>query len=321
MRSLNRLLARTLLALALPGAALAAYPEQPVRLVVGFPPGTGPDIIARTLGQEMSRTLGQSVVVENRAGAGGQIAAQQVARATPDGHTVLLGEIGSLGIAPAAYETLSYDPVKELAPVTEAVRADFVLVVPTGSPHQDVASFVQAAKSGGGKVNFATFGAATPGHFGAELFARSAGFAIEPVHYRSTGDAVTALISGDVQAGFITTAMAAQQIAGGKMRALATTGTRRAPTLPDIPTLVEAGMPDVVFQAWMSLMAPAGTPAEAIDKLQQSAAQAMQAPAVRKQLDELGFAVVGSSSAELGQHIETEISRWRAIVQETGFKP
>src|SRR5690606_4332728 len=196
MFSLRRLLSCALLSLALPAIALAQYPSQPVRLIVGFPPGTGPDIVARLLGQEMSNTLGQNVVVENRAGAGGQIAAQSVARAQPDGYSLLLGEIGSLSIAPAAFTTLNYDAINDFAPVTEAVRADFVLVVPAQSPHKTLEDFITNAKADKQRVNFATFGAATPGHFGAELFAKHAGFSIEPIHYRSTGDAVTALVSG-----------------------------------------------------------------------------------------------------------------------------
>ncbi len=320
MFSLRRLLSCALLSLALPAIALAQYPSQPVRLIVGFPPGTGPDIVARLLGQELSSTLGQNVVVENRAGAGGQIAAQAVARAQPDGHTLLLGEIGSLSIAPAAFDSLNYDPLKDFAPVTEAVRADFVLVVPTDSPHKTVEEFIEAAKAKKERVNFATFGAATPGHFGAELFAQHAGFEIEPIHYRSTGDAVTALISGDAEAGFLTTAMASQQVAGGKMRALATTGTKRADTFPDYPTLVEVGLPDVVFSAWVSIMAPAGTPKDTVDAIQQAVAKALENPQVQSKLDDLGFAVIASTADEMDQLMQSEIARWTHIVKETGFE-
>lgn len=319
MKLLQRFLSFLFLLLIAPAVALAQYPSQPIRLVVGFPPGTGPDIIARLLGQELSNILGQNVVVENRTGAGGQIAAQVVAHAKPDGYTLLLGEVGSLGIAPAAFTTLTYDPLKDFSSVTEAVRADFVLVVPTNSPHKSLEDFVKAAKESGSRVNFATFGAATPGHFGAELFAKSAGFDIEPIHYRSTGDAVTALISGDAQAGFLTTAMASQQVAGGKMRALATSGTQRANTFPDFPTLVEAGYPDVVFSAWVSVMAPKGTPADVIDTLQKAIAKALENPELKKRLDELGFAPIASSPADMDKLMQTEIGRWKQIVQDTGF--
>ena len=243
-----------------PLLALAQYPDKPVRLVVGFPPGTGPDVVARTLGNKLGELLKQNLVIDNKAGAGGQIAAQAVAKSAPDGYNLLLGEVGSISIAPAAYSKLPYDPLKELVPISEVVRADFVLVVPTASPARDVKGLVDASKARGDRTNFATFGAGTPGHFGAEVFAEMAGFKVEPVHYRATGDAVTALISGDVQAAFVSTALAAPQVKGGKMRALATTAAARSPLLPEVPTFAEAGWPKVDFSAWFALFAPAGTP-------------------------------------------------------------
>ncbi len=314
-------IARSALLLALPVVAHAQYPDQSVRLLVGFPPGTAPDIVARTVGHEMGQALGQTVVVENRAGAGGQIAAQAAARATPDGYTLLLGEVGSLGIAPAAYPALPYDAAKDFTPVSEAARADFVLVVPASSPHKTVQDFVASAKASKDRLNFATFGAATPGHFGAELFAKSAGFAIEPVHYRSTGDAVSALVSGSVEGGFITTAMASQQVAGGKMRALAATGKQRSPIFPDLPTMTEAGLPDVTFSSWMAVVAPAGTPPDVVAKVQDSVAKALKAPGMERKLGDMGLALVGSSSADLGKLMASDTERWKVIVKETGFKP
>lgn len=319
--SLASWIVRGTLLLALPLAAHAQYPNQNIRLNVGFPPGTAPDIVARIVGHEMGRALGQTVVVENRAGAGGQIAAQAVARAEPDGYTLLLGEVGSLGIAPAAFPALSYDVRKDFTPVSEVASADFVLVVPANSPYKTVEEFVTGAKASKDRLNFATFGAATPGHFGAELFAKSADFQIEPVHYRSTGDAVSALASGTVNAGFITTAMASQQVAGGKMRALATTGKERASIFPDLPTLTEAGFPDVAFSAWMAVVAPEGTPPEAIAALQDSVVKALKAPGIDRKLGDMGLVLIGSSSADLGRVIDGDIVRWQQIVKDTGFKP
>jgi tripartite-type tricarboxylate transporter receptor subunit TctC len=307
-----------------PAPALAqasALPDRPLKLVVGFPPGTGPDVVARTLGQKLGELLKQPLAVDNRAGAGGQIAAQAVAKSAPDGTTLLLGEVGSIAIAPAAYPKLPYDPAKELLGLSEVVRADFVLVVPAQSPHRTVADFVAAARARKDRSNIATFGAATPGHFGAELFADLAGFKIEPVHYRATGDAVTAIVAGDVQGAFVSTALALAQVKGGKMKALATTAAQRSPLLPEVPTMAEAGYPKADFAAWFVVMAPAGLSPALADGLQRQIAAAVQAPDVKSRLQEAGFTVLGSSRADTERLLKAEAQRWAAIVKATGFKP
>lgn len=308
-----------------PVAALAQstgnYPDKPVRLTVGFPPGTGPDVVARTLGTKLGELLKQGLVIYNKAGAGGQIAAQSVAKGAPDGYNLLLGEVGSISIAPAAYTRLPYDPMKELAPIAEVVRADFVLVVPAASTAVDVKGFVTAAKArGGDRSNFATFGAGTPGHFGAELFADMAGFKIEPVHYRATGDAITALIAGDVQAAFVSTALAVPQVKAGKVRALATTAAVRSPLLPEVPTFAEAGWPKLDFTAWFALFAPAGTPPAVLDLLNRQAVAAVQSPEVKARLQEAGFTVLGTSRADTERMLKAETQRWAEVVKATGFK-
>jgi tripartite-type tricarboxylate transporter receptor subunit TctC len=166
-------------------AAAQAFPDRAVRLTVGFPPGTGPDVVARLLGARLAELLKQQVVVDNKAGAGGQIAAQAVAKSAPDGYSLLLGEVGSISIAPPAFSKLPYDPAKELVGLSEVVRSDFLLVVPANSPHTNVADLIKASKAKADKVNMATFGAGTPGHFGAGMFAEAAGFKVEPIHYRA----------------------------------------------------------------------------------------------------------------------------------------
>jgi tripartite-type tricarboxylate transporter receptor subunit TctC len=317
------LLPRSLLAalLCAPLLALAqAWPDKPVRLTVGFPPGTGPDVVARTVGQKLGELLKQNLVIDNKAGAGGQIAAQSVAKSAPDGYTILLGEVGSISIAPAAYSKLPYDPLKELAPISELVRADFVLVVPANSPARDLKAFIDAARARSDRSNFATFGAGTPGHFGAEVFADVAGFKVEPVHYRATGDAVTALIAGDVQAAFVSTALAVPQVKAGKMRALATTAPQRSALLPDVPTFNEAGWPKIDFSAWFALFAPAGTPAAVLDTLNRQAVAAMQSAEVRNTLQAAGFTVLGGSRADSERMVKAEAQRWAAVVKATGFK-
>lgn len=301
-------------------ASAQAFPEKALKLTVGFPPGTGPDVVARLLGQKLAELLGQQVVVDNRAGAGGQIAAQTVAKSPADGHTLLLGEVGSISIAPPAFSKLPYDPAKELAGISEVVRSDFLLVVPPNSAARSVSEFVAASRAKADKTNFATFGAGTPGHFGAELLAESAGFKVEPIHYRATGDAVTAIVAGDVAAAFVSTALGAAQIKGGKMRALATTAASRSPLLPDVPTFAELGMPGVDFSAWFAVFAPAGTPASVLDLLNKQVVAAVQHAETKAKLQEAGFTVLGTDRAATEQMLRAEAQRWAKVVRSTGFR-
>ena len=309
------------LAYAAPGLALAqAYPSRPVRLTVGFAPGTGPDVVTRLLGQKLSETMGQPFVIENRAGAGGQIAAQFVAKSAPDGYNLLIADMSAISIAPAAFSKLAYDPLLELIPVSEVVRTDFILVVPATSPAKTYAAFVKAAVANKDLVNFGTFGAGTPGHFGAEMLAKQGGFKIVPVHFRATGDAVTALIAGDVQAALMSTALATAQIKGGKMRALATTAPTRSPMLPDVPTFAESGYPKADFSAWFCLFVPAGTSGAVIATLNMQVLAAAQNPDLRRRLEEAGFSIIGTSPEAAKRMIAAETIRWKKVVTATGFK-
>jgi len=301
-------------------ARAQGFPDHPVRLVVGYAPGTAPDVLARLLAQKMSEQLKQQVVVDHRAGAGGQIAAQTVAKSAPDGYTLLLGEVGSVSIAPAAFSKLPYDPAKELAGISEVARVDFLLAVPAGAPYQTVAEFVQAMRAQQGKVNFGTFGAGTSGHFGAELFGEAAGFKVEPVHYRATGDAVTAILAGDVAAAFVSTALGVAQIKGGKMRALATTAPQRSPLLPLVPTMTESGYPSIDISAWFALMAPKAVPAPVLDVLSREAVSAIQAADTKAKVMEAGFSVIGTSRAETEAMLRSEASRWAGVVKASGFR-
>ncbi|MGC4394402.1 Bug family tripartite tricarboxylate transporter substrate binding protein [Hydrogenophaga sp. T2] len=305
----------------LPVTALAqTYPAYPIRIVVGYPPATAPDVLARFLAQRMAELLKQQVVVDNKPGAGGQIAAQTVAKAQPDGYTLLLGEVGSIAIAPPAFSKLQYDPTKELTGVSEVGKVDLLLAVPANSPHQTVADFVKAAKARGDKINFGTFGAGSPGHFGAEVFAEAAGFKIEPVHYRNTGDAVTGIINGDVAGAFVSTALGAAQIKGGKMRALATSAPVRSPLLPQVPTMIEVGYPKMDVSAWFALMAPAATPPAVLDLLAREAAAAVQSPDTKAKIVEAGFSVTGLSRADTDRMLRAEYPRWAGIVKASGFR-
>lgn len=302
-----------------PVAQAQTWPDRPLKLVVGFPPGSGPDVVARHLGQRLAEQVKQQVVIDNRAGAGGQIAAQAVARSPADGTTFLLGEVGSISISPAAYSKLPYDPARDFIGVAEVVRSDFVLVVPATAPARTVAEFVAAARAQKDKVNFGTFGAGTPGHFGAEVFGDLAGFKVEPVHYRATGDAVTAIIAGDVKAAFVSTALALAQVKGGKMRALATTAPQRSPLLPEVPTFTEAGYAKADFSAWFAVLLPAATPAAVADALSRQVVAALQHPELRQKLQDAGFSVVGSGRADTERMLRAEATRWAAVVKASGF--
>lgn len=306
---------------ALPAVTTAqTYPDRPIRLSVGFPPGTGPDVLARLVGQRVSELLKQSVVVDNKPGAGGQIASQTVAKSAPDGYNLLLAEAGSISIAPAAFSKLPYDPTRELVGVTELAYADFVLVVPATSPYKSLSELIQANKGKPEPLNFATFGAGTPGHFGAAEFGEQAGVRIEPIHYRSTGDAVTAIVSAQVTGAWVSTAVASSQIKGGKMRGLAITARTRSPLIPDVPTTVEAGLPKLNFSAWLGVLAPAGTPAAVLDLLSKQLVEAVQSPEVRQKLTDAGFSVTGSTRADTDRMLKAEAVRWAGVVKSTGFK-
>ena len=296
------------------------FPERPIRLAVGYAPGTAPDVLARLFAQRLSEHLRQQVVVDNKPGAGGQIAASIVAKSPADGYTLLLGEVGSIAIAPAAFSKLIYAPAKDFSGISEVARVDFLLAVPAGSPHQTVADFVKWARAQPGKVNFGTFGAGTSGHFGAELFGEAAGFKVESVHYRNTGDAVTAILAGDVAGCFVSTALGVAQIKGGKMRALATTAPKRSQLLPDVPTMAEAGYPRIDISAWFALMAPHGTAVAILDQLARESVRAVETDDTKARMVDAGFSVVGANRTDTDRMLRAEGARWAEVVKASGFK-
>jgi tripartite-type tricarboxylate transporter receptor subunit TctC len=305
----------------LPFAAMSqTFPDKPIRLTVGFPAGSGPDVLARVVGQRLSELVKQPVVIDNKPGAGGQIATLTVARGPADGYNLLLAEAGSVSIAPAAFSKLPYDAAKEFVGVAELGYADFVLAVPANSPYRTLDDMVKANKGKADPLNFATFGAGTPGHFGAAEFGDQAGVKVEPVHFRSTGDAITAIISAQVSGAWISTAVAHAQIKGGKMRALAITATKRSPLLPDVPTTTEAGMPKLRFSAWLGVLAPSATPAALVDALNKRLVESVQSPEVTQKLVDAGFSVTGTSVTDTDRMLKAEAARWGAIVRSTGFK-
>jgi tripartite-type tricarboxylate transporter receptor subunit TctC len=299
--------------------ALAQYPNKPIRMLVGFAAGTGPDVAARIVAQQLQDSIKSAVVVENRPGAAGFIAAQEAARAHPDGYTLLFGEVGQLSMAPSTYKSVPYDPAKDFAPVSQVVSADFVLVVGASAPPKDLKEYVDWVKSR--KDYFmATFGAGTPGHFGAVMLGDDLKLKVEPVHYRTTADAMTGTISGDTQGMFGTAALVTPHVRGGRLRAIAVTGPVHSPLLPDVPTFPELGHPDLQFSAWFGLVAPAKAPPEVIDKLNAEVTKALASGEGRKKLEEAGFRVTPSTPAEFGKYIAEERERWAKVVKQSGFK-
>lgn len=296
------------------------YPNKPVRMIVGFPAGTGPDIAARVLAQKLQETSQYTVVVDNKPGAGGLIAAQEAARAAPDGYTIMLGEVGQLSIATSSYTKLPYDVQRDFAPVSQVVTADFVLLTnPEKNSSRTAREFATWAKQQP-KFFMATFGAGTPGHFGAYMFGEAAGVAVEPVHFKSTGDAVGALLGGDVPAVFASMALALPNVKAGKMRALAVSGGARATALPDVPTLKEEGFANLEFAAWFGVVAPAKTPTDILDKLSADVVKAVAAPETRAKLQDMGFRVTGTNRADFAKIIRDDTAVWGKAVRGTGFK-
>lgn len=302
-------------------AQSTAYPSKPVRIVVGFAAGTGPDIVARLLAQKLSEGWGNlGVIVDNKPGAGGLIAASEVARAAPDGYTLMLGETGQLSIAPSSYNKLPYDPQKDFAPVSQVVTSDFALLVnPQKVPARNVKDFVTWTQQQKG-LFLATFGAGTPGHFGAFMFGDAVKLKPEPVHYKNTADALGGLFSGDVQGVFASMGLAAPNVKSGKLVALGTTGGVRSNALPDVPTIKEQGYPTLEFNSWFGIVAPGKTPPEILNRLQADIIKAVQSPEGKAKLEDAGFRVTGTTREEFARIIAADTVTWGKAVAATGFK-
>jgi tripartite-type tricarboxylate transporter receptor subunit TctC len=308
-------------AVSLGAQAQTPYPTRPVRMIVGFPAGTGPDIVARLLAQKLSEGWGNmGVIVDNKPGAGGLIAASEAARATPDGYTIMLGETGQLSIAPSSYNKLPYDPAKDFAPVSQVVSADFVLLVnPQKVPAKNVKEFVTWTQQQKG-LFMATFGAGTPGHFGAFMFGDAVKLKPEAVHYKSTGDALGGLFSGDVQGVFASVGLAAPNVKAGKLVALGSTGATRTGALPDVPTIKEQGYNNLEFSSWFGIVAPSKVPADILAKLSADIQKAVKSPETKAKLEESGFRVTGTNREEFARIIAADTVTWGKAVAATGFK-
>lgn len=309
----------TLSLLALPVTA-QNYPTRAVRLVVPSSPGGGTDISARILAPQLTRLLGQQVVVENRPGAGTMIGGEAVARAAPDGYTLLMG-ISTLAINPAMYKKVPYDALKDLAPISQAVSLSNVLVVHPSLPAKSVKEFVALVKPRPGQINFASAGVGTSPHLSMELFLVMTGLKMLHVPYKGSGPGVTDLIAGHVPAMMPNMLSAQPHIKSGRLRALGVTGSKRAPGADDIPTIAEAGVPGYEAVQWYGVLAPAGTPRDIISKLHTGVVRALQNPEVRQRLLNDGAEPIGSSPEEFAAYLRSETVKWAKVTQAAGIKP
>jgi tripartite-type tricarboxylate transporter receptor subunit TctC len=316
---------RTLLALgaALPMAARAQpaaphWPDRPLRMVVPFPAGSTPDIVARIIAQHYTAVLGQPCVADNRVGAGGNLGTDAVAKAT-DGHTLGLSINGPLATAPALYPSLPYDPQKDLAPVSLVARAGQVLVVHPSIPARSLAEFVAYGRANPTALTFGSVGAGSGGHLAMEDLKARGGFQAEHVPYRGFPQAVLDLVAGRISAVFLTIAGILPQVRENQVRPLVVTTETRLPQLPEVPTLAEAGFPGAASYAWNALVAPASMPAERITLLAREAKAALEAPQGQRALETAGFEVVGSSPAECAAFIRAESERWGTLIRRLGI--
>ena len=298
---------------------VAPYPTHAIRVVVPFTPGGGADFVARTVGQKISDQVGQAVVIENRVGADGNIGTQLVAQATPDGYTLLLGYVGNLAIAPALHNKLPFDPLRDFAPITQLAAAPNILVVNTAMPAKDFAEFLSYIKANTGVVSFASAVVGSPGHLAGEMLKRSAGLQMFHIPYKGASQALVDVMGGQVQAMFgVSTVL--PHIKTGKLRALATTGQRRLPVLPKVPTIAELGFPGFEASAWYGYLAPQPATPATIQFLYGQATQALKDPQIKDRLEAAGFQVIGSSPREFAAYIKSETAKWAAVVAASGVK-
>jgi tripartite-type tricarboxylate transporter receptor subunit TctC len=298
------------------GAQSGNWPGRPVTIVVPFPPGGGTDMGARIVAEQLSRRWGQPVLVENKGGAAGRIGADVVAKAKPDGQTILMGNVGTQAINPTLYKKLPYDAAKAFTPITLVAELPLAMMVNPDVPARTVKEFIAYAKSRPGQLSYSSSGAGGGPHLAAEMFKDSTGTFILHVPYRGGGPAVSDLIAGHVQLSFMTVFEASGHIKAGKLRALAVTSDKRVPALPDVPTLAEAGAPGFNSISWIGLLAPAGTPQEVTDKIAADVRAVLAQEDVKRKFVELGAVPVATTPAAFAQLIEGDRKRYAQIIQD-----
>jgi tripartite-type tricarboxylate transporter receptor subunit TctC len=302
------------------GAQSASFPQRAIRIIVPFSPGASTDIVGRMLAAKLSEALGQPVVVENRVGAGGTIGGAFAAKATPDGHTLFMGSVGSLGTSSGLYRNLPYDPVKDFAPITLAVRSASVLLVHPSITATSVKELVAQFKAKAGGYNYSSSGNGSPSHLAMELFKSMTGVAATHVPYKGPAEAMNDLLSGQVQLSITSVVGVMHFVRSGRLRALATTGRTRMAELPDLPTMIEAGVPGYEVYVWYGVLAPAGTPRDIVLKLNAELVRILNLPDVKSKLLAQGGELATCTPEEFHEFIKTDVARWNHVIKISGTR-
>lgn len=296
------------------------YPSKPVRLIVPAAPGGGADFLARIVGVKLGEAMGQSVVIDNRAGASGTIAADATAKSAGDGHTVLMGQSTSIVIAPQLYQKLSYDTLRDLRPVTLVAEVPNVMVVHPSVPANSVKELIALAKARPDSLNYGSSGNGAPSHLAGEMFKTATGTRLVHVPYKGAGPAVNALIAGEIQVMFAPIVAVLPQVKAGRLRALGLTSAARSAAVPDLPTLAESGLTGYEISSWFGLFVPSSTPAAVVDKLYRETARVLKSPDVIERFAKEGAEPVGSAPADFNNYVRQEFVKYAKVIKDNGIK-
>ena len=323
--SLQKILWRAVVVTFMLGAATSialaqAWPSRTIRLIVPFPPGGGNDVIARVVAQKLGERLGQPVVVENRAGANGIVGLQALMQAPPDGHTIAVGAAGPLAVNPSLYDKLPYDPLKDFAPITNMVNFPLLLVTHPSVPAKTTRELVALAKAQPGKLYYSSPGSGNSGHLAGELFNTAAGVKTVHVPYKGQGPALADLLAGQVQMLYSSIPSVLPHVQQKQLNAIAVGSAKRVPSLPDIPTIAESGVPGYEAYSWVGMIAPAGTPREVIARLNREIVEILKQKDVAEKLNAQGALPVGDTPEQFGAYIKAEIEKWGAVVRSSNIK-
>ncbi len=299
----------------------AAYPDRPIRLIVAYPPGGGTDIIARLIAPELSKRLGQTITIENRGGASGNMGTEVAVNSAPNGYTLLMGNIGPNAINVSIFKKLAYHPEKDLAPISLVAITPNILVANNNLPVKSIADLIAFAKSSPGKINYPSAGAGTSSHLAGVLFSSIAQVDMVHVPYKGGGLAMNDLLGGQVDIFFATMPAAMPFIKSGKLKTLAVTSEKRSVVLPNVPTIAELGMPGYSASTWYGIYAPKGTPTDIVQKIHEATVEVLKTPELREQLIQRGFEPIGNTPDQFASFISSEITKWAKVVKIAGIEP